>query len=84
VAQVELCGVAVETLAGWSHPLRVRIGGEEDRLLGVRAKAARDAEGGGGGFHEPGLPWASVAVRASAAGAASAAAAAPSIVVCDE
>ena len=43
-AEIELGGVAVEALAGRRHPLRVRVRGEQARLLGIRAEAARDAE----------------------------------------
>src|SRR5919112_761349 len=43
-AEIELRGVAMKTLARRRNPPRVRMGGEQSRLLGIRAEAARDAE----------------------------------------
>ena len=42
--EVKLGGVTVEALPGRRHPLRVRVRGEQARLLGIGAEAARDAE----------------------------------------
>ena len=44
-SEVELRGVAVKARAGWRDPLRVRIGGEQARLLGVGAERAGDRQG---------------------------------------